>query len=87
MKRVHTATTTPAIPADVLALKRVVFDHNVPARLARLLKAFDVKLARDLGWQQLSNGKLFEAVEENGFDILLTGRLSPFLMKQTHGGS
>ncbi len=45
----------------------------MPARLARVLKGFDVKLARDLGWQQLTNGKLLEAVEKNGFDVLLTG--------------
>jgi hypothetical protein len=54
-------------------LKRVLFDHNVPSRLARLLKGFDIKLARDLGWERLTNGKLLEAVEKNGFDILLTG--------------
>jgi len=54
-------------------LKRVVFDNNVPARLARLLTAFEMKFARDLGWEQLSNGKLLEAVEKKGFDVLLTG--------------
>lgn len=54
-------------------MKRVVFDNNVPSRLARLLKAFDVKLARDLGWEQLSNCKLLKALEENGFDLLLSG--------------
>lgn len=31
-------------------LKRTVFDHNVPAKLARYVKAFDIKLADDLGW-------------------------------------
>jgi hypothetical protein len=54
-------------------LKRVVFDHNVPARLARLLKAFDITLARDRGWDQLSNGKLLEAAESSGYYVLLTG--------------
>jgi predicted nuclease of predicted toxin-antitoxin system len=54
-------------------LKRIIFDHNVPARLARLLKAFDIKLARDLGWHELRNGELLSAAEEGGFDVLLTG--------------
>lgn len=53
-------------------MKRVLFDHNVPARLSRVLKAFDVKLARDLGWQELYNGELLTVAEERGFDVLLT---------------
>jgi hypothetical protein len=54
-------------------LKRVLLDHNVPAKLVRLLTAFDVKLADQLGWAELRNGKLLEAAEDNGFDVLLTG--------------
>jgi hypothetical protein len=54
-------------------LKRVIFDHNVPARLSGLLKAFDIELARNLGWQELHNGKLLRACEESGFDVMPTG--------------
>jgi hypothetical protein len=53
-------------------LKRILFDHNVPARLGHYLKAFDVKLARHMGWAELKNGKLLQAAEDGGFEVLLT---------------
>lgn len=53
-------------------MKRVIFDHNVPARLARVLRTFDIKLARELGWDQFRNGELLQAAESNGFHVLLT---------------
>jgi hypothetical protein len=54
-------------------LKRVLADHNVPARLARSLKAFDIRLADGLGLARVQNGRLLQAAEEFGFDVLLTG--------------
>ena len=53
-------------------MKRVLADHNVPAPLLRLLKAFDIKPAFDLGWSELKNGRLLTACEEAGFAVLLT---------------
>ncbi|MBV9612313.1 MAG: hypothetical protein JO091_07565 [Acidobacteriaceae bacterium] len=53
-------------------MKRVLCDHNVPARLARHLDVVDAKLARSLGWAELRNGELLLAAEHTGFHVLLT---------------
>lgn len=39
----------------------------------RLLTAFDIKTAAELGWDTLHNGKLMDAAENDGFEVLLTG--------------
>jgi hypothetical protein len=54
-------------------LKRILADKNVPRPLVRLLKAFDIKAAAEPGWDTLRNGKLMEAAERDGFEVLLTG--------------
>ena len=51
---------------------RLLFDHNVPAPLRRLLTGYDISLAGELGWQRLTNGELLAAAEQAGFDVLLT---------------
>ena len=55
-----------------LRMKRILFDQNVPHRLARHLAPRQVALSVDLGWSTLSNGKLVDAAERAGFDVLLT---------------
>jgi hypothetical protein len=37
-----------------------------------VLKSFDIKLARDLDWQELQNEELLTTAEEHGFEVLLT---------------
>ncbi len=54
-------------------MKRVLFDHNVPARLSRFLKACNVKLADEMGWTKISNGEPLAAADHDNFDVLLTG--------------
>ena len=51
-------------------MKRVLLDHNVPRPLAHMLTAFDVKTAAECAWDKFRNGKLLDAAEENGFDVL-----------------
>ena len=50
---------------------KILFDHNTPAPLARILR-HEVSLARDFGWQMLTNGELLDAAEKAGFDLVLT---------------
>jgi hypothetical protein len=38
-------------------VKRVLFDHNVPSPLRRLLKMCDVAFADEMGWALLENGE------------------------------
>ena len=54
-------------------MKRVLFDHNVPSPLRRLLSVCDVAFADDMGWSLLENGELLDAAEKTGFDVLLSG--------------
>ena len=51
---------------------RLLFDHNVPAPLRRLLTRYEIKLAGELCWHELTNGELLAAAEQAGFELLLT---------------
>jgi hypothetical protein len=51
---------------------RVLLDNCVDVRFARLITGHEVMHARDLGWQELSNGKLLAAAEEAGFAVMVT---------------
>ena len=50
----------------------VLFDHGTPRGIAAALPDHDVKVAREMGWDTLSNGELLEAAEVAGFQVLLT---------------
>jgi hypothetical protein len=54
-------------------LRRVLFDHNVPSPLARFLRAYEIKLADEMGWATFQNGQLLSAAERAGFEVLLSG--------------
>jgi hypothetical protein len=51
---------------------KILFDINTPAPLARWLRGHEVKFGVDLGWKGLENGKLLDAAEESGFDLMIT---------------
>ena len=51
---------------------KILFDASTPAPLARFLRGHEVVRADELGWQGLENGALLDAVEQAGFDLLLT---------------
>ncbi len=55
---------------------RVLLDENIPQDLRSHLAHHDTFTAAYLGWAGLKNGKLLEAAEANGFDVLVTGDLS-----------
>ena len=52
---------------------KVLFDHNVLKRLRQFLSDHDVRLARELGWAELSNGQLLAVSEDYGFEVMITG--------------
>jgi predicted nuclease of predicted toxin-antitoxin system len=54
-------------------LKRVLFDHNVPAPLEQFLKRHQIKLADELGWARLKDRELLDSAKRGGFDVLLSG--------------
>src|SRR4051812_16283259 len=51
---------------------RILFDHNTPVPLRHSLTDYETITTAEQGWQQLTNGKLLDAAEASGFDILLT---------------
>jgi predicted nuclease of predicted toxin-antitoxin system len=51
---------------------KVFFDQNVPRNLADHLKAHQVTRSVELGWQELKNGDLLEAAQDQGFEVLVT---------------
>ena len=51
---------------------RILFDHGTPAPLTPFLTGHTITKAKDAGWDQLPNGKLLDAAEEAGFDVLIT---------------
>ena len=51
---------------------RILFDHCVPKPLRRELPGYEIKTAREMGWESLKNGALLESAQAAGFDVLLT---------------
>lgn len=51
---------------------RVLFDNSTPRGLRGFLTGHEVTISVDLGWERLKNGKLLNAAEEAGFEIILT---------------
>ena len=50
---------------------RVLFDGNVPKKLARLLSGHDAQTIHQEGWSNLSNGALLDAAAGK-YDVFLT---------------
>ena len=54
-------------------MRRVVFDENAPKPLARLLRASGLDVSTfPNSWKGLTNGRLLERIERDGFSVLLT---------------
>ena len=52
---------------------KVLLDQNLDHRLRKHLGSHEVFTANYKGWEALKNGKLLDAAEEEGFDVLVTG--------------
>ena len=50
----------------------MLLDQSAPLGIRRLLTAFEVRTAYEMGWDRLANGRLLEAAEAGGFDILVS---------------
>jgi hypothetical protein len=52
---------------------KVLLDENLDHRLRSHLGAHEVFTASYMGWEGFKNGRLLQAAEEGGFDVLVTG--------------
>jgi hypothetical protein len=50
---------------------RVLLDSCVDVRFARLVTGHEVVHSREMGWQELSNGKLLAAAENAVFVVMV----------------
>ena len=54
-------------------MKKVLLDENLPVKLKfRLQDVCEVYTVNDKGWNSLENGELISAMQQDGFDYLLT---------------
>lgn len=54
-------------------MKRILLDENLPKQLKKHFSAdYEVTSVPDLGWQSKKNGELLKAMDESGFDYLMT---------------
>ena len=51
---------------------KILFDQGTPVPLRRCLPAHSVTTAFEQGWCDLENGKLLDAAEQSGFELMLT---------------
>jgi predicted nuclease of predicted toxin-antitoxin system len=52
---------------------KVLFDEDVPAKLARSLSRHEIHTVVTMQWGGIKNGELLELIEREGFDVFLTG--------------
>ena len=51
---------------------KVLLDHNIPAKIHRLLTNHEAHTAQQMRWDLLSNGDLLRAAEVSGYQVCLT---------------
>ena len=54
-------------------MKKVLLDENLPLKLKfRLQDVCEIYTVNDKGWNALENGELISAMQNDGFDYLIT---------------
>jgi predicted nuclease of predicted toxin-antitoxin system len=61
---------------------KVLLDHDLPKQLRLLLRGHLALTARQMLWDELSNGRLIAVAQAQGFDILLTADKRMFQQQQ-----
>ena len=51
---------------------RILFDQGVPRGLATSLRGHKITEARELKWEEISNGDLLKLAEGAGFELMVT---------------
>jgi len=53
-------------------MRRILLDENAPVGLKSVLSGHDVRTAPEMGWASLLNGRLLDAAEASGFEVMVT---------------
>ena len=53
-------------------MRRILLDENIPIGLKGLLAGFEIRTADEMGWTGITNGKLLDAAEAVGFQLMIT---------------
>ena len=51
---------------------KILLDQSAPRNLARVLAKHEFAHTAQLGWEEVTNGKLLKLAEENGYNLLIT---------------
>lgn len=51
---------------------KILFDHSIPRALRRRLPGYEVSTTKREGWDELISGRLLDAAEAKGFELLVT---------------
>ena len=52
---------------------KILFDHNVTRKLRKALVGHDVRTAREMGSDRLSDAELLDAARRAHFEVMITG--------------
>ena len=52
---------------------KVFFDEDVPRKLARFLQKHEIHTVVSMQWGGVKNGALLQLIENEGFNVFLTG--------------
>jgi alkanesulfonate monooxygenase SsuD/methylene tetrahydromethanopterin reductase-like flavin-dependent oxidoreductase (luciferase family) len=64
---------------------RVLLDEDIPRPVRRILVGHDVRTTQQMGWAGYANGRLLQAAERAGFDVVITGDQN-FVLQQNLTG-
>jgi predicted nuclease of predicted toxin-antitoxin system len=64
---------------------KVLLDEDVPAKLARALVGHDIRTVVAMQWGGIKNGELLKLIEQEGFDVFLTGDKNMDKQQQLEG--
>jgi hypothetical protein len=53
-------------------MRRILLDESAPVGLKGFLQGHYVQTADDMGWAGISNGRLLDAAEAAGFEVMVT---------------
>jgi predicted nuclease of predicted toxin-antitoxin system len=64
---------------------KVLFDEDVPGKLARFLSGHEIHTVVSMQWSGIQNGELLTLIERECFDVFLTGDKNMYKQQRLAG--